>query len=114
MSVRKIRALTELLGLMNRGKLVEKLNEHLMAAKETLESLPGDKGQATITLKLTLLYEGGRYELRPEIKSKLPEEKAFAGTTFWAVDDGFSVQHPSQMDMDLQVTSDRSRNHEAG
>lgn len=99
MSTRPIRTFTDLLPVLNRGRFVEKCNEHLTHALEHLEALPDEKGVATITLTLTVAYQEGRIEVKPAIKSKLPEEKGFAGTPFWGVDGGFSVQHPSQADM---------------
>ncbi|VTZ24052.1 hypothetical protein MPC1_16100002 [Methylocella tundrae] len=44
-------------------------------------------------------YDSGRLEIKPSIKSKLPEEKAFSGTPFWTHEGALSVQHPSQIDM---------------
>ena len=80
--------------ILNRGRFVEKCDEHLAKAMTELEALPNEKGTATITLAVT-------------IKSKLPEEKGFNGTPFWALDGALSVQHPSQTDMFLRDTSDQ-------
>lgn len=88
-----------MLGLLSRGKFEEKLDEHLAAAIATLEALPAEKGSATITVQITLDYQSGRIDLKPTVKSKLPEEKGFSDTPFWAVDGALSVQHPSQIDM---------------
>lgn len=99
MSVRAIRRFVDMLGLLNRGRFVEKLDEHLNSALETLEALPGEKGKATITCVIDINFESGRLDIRPSVKSKLPEEKAFSETPFWAFEGGLSVQHPSQMDM---------------
>ena len=99
MSQRVIRSVIETMGLLSRGKFSEKCDEHFRKALEELEALPGEKGTATLTLTLTLTYESGRLDLKPSVKSKLPEEKGFTGTPFWTVDGGLSVQHPSQHDM---------------
>jgi len=96
---RTIRNFAEMLGLLNRGRFSEKCNEHLNSALETLEALPSEKGTAKITLEVTINYEGGRLDIKPSVKSKLPEEKAFSSTPFWAYEGGLSVQHPSQMDI---------------
>ncbi|CAH1671848.1 hypothetical protein [Chelatococcus asaccharovorans] len=109
MSVRTIRRLDETLGLLNRGKFAETCDEHLTKAVETLEALPSEKGTATITVTLTITYESGRLDLKPTVKSKLPEDKAFAATPFWAVDGGLSVSHPSQHDMFPRDATERER-----
>ncbi len=99
MAIRTIRKFDETLGLLNRGRFAEKCDEHLTHALETLEALPGEKGTATITVTLTVTYDSGRVDLKPSVKSKLPEEKAFSGTPFWVHEGGLSTQHPSQHDM---------------
>ena len=96
---RPIRNFTEMLGLLNRGRFAEKCDEHLTTALETLEDLPGEKGTVKITMEMTINYDGGRLDIKPTIKSKLPEEKAFSATPFWPYEGGLSVQHPSQMDI---------------
>lgn len=105
MSARPIRRFVDMLGMLNRGRFVEKCDEHLAAALETLEALPSEKGAATITLTVTIGFDSGRVEIRPQVKSKLPEEKAFSGTPFWTADGGLSVQHPSQTDMFVRDVS---------
>lgn len=107
MSNRPIRSFVEMLGLLNRGRFVEKCDEHLAKAMAELEALPNEKGTATITMAITINFESGRLDIKPSIKSKLPEEKGFNGTPFWAVDGALSVQHPSQTDMFLRDTSDQ-------
>lgn len=99
MTTRAIHRFTEMLGLLSRGKFVEKLDDHLAESIKTLEALPAEKGEATITITVKLVYESGRLDVRPAVKSKLPDEKGFSGTPFWAFENGLSVQHPSQMDM---------------
>lgn len=96
---RPIRRLNDLLPVLNRGRFVEKCDEHLTHALEHLEGLPDQQGKATLTITLTVAYQEGRIEVVPAVKSKLPEEKGFTGTPFWSVEGGFSVQHPSQTDM---------------
>ena len=97
--IRTIRSLTETLGLLSRGRFVEKCDEHLAAALEALSTLPSEKGSATLTLTVTINYESGRIDIKPGIKSKLPEEKAFTATPFWECEGGLSTQHPNQMDL---------------
>jgi hypothetical protein len=109
MSNRPIRRFADMLGLLNRGKFVEKCDEHLAEALTTLEALPGEKGTATLDVKITITFESGRLDIKPSVKSKLPEEKAFSGTPFWAVDGALSVQHPSQTDMFIRDTDQRER-----
>jgi hypothetical protein len=97
--VRTIRKFDEMLGLLSRGKFAEKCDEALTHAIETLEQLPGEKGKATITLKIELAYQNGRLDINPDVKSKLPEGDKFSATPFWTYEGGLSVQHPSQIDM---------------
>lgn len=94
-----LRRFTDLIGVLNRGRFVEKCDTHLADAMEKLAGLPDEKGTVTLTVTLTIAYQDGRIEVKPAVKSKLPEEKGFTGTPFWSVDGGFSVQHPSQADM---------------
>lgn len=99
MSEAIIRRFVTMLELLNRGRFVEKCDEHLEEAIRALEALPDESGRATISLTFTFAFESGRMEIKPAIKSKLPEEKAFSGTPFWTQAGGLSVQHPSQTDM---------------
>jgi hypothetical protein len=116
MSLKPIRSFTDLVTVLNRGRFSEKLDEHLTHAVETLEALPDQKGKATITITLTVAYQEGRIEVVPNVKSKLPEDKGFTGTPFWAVEGGFSVQHPSQSDMFAgpRGVNARERDRDAG
>ncbi|RVU15208.1 hypothetical protein [Methylobacterium oryzihabitans] len=99
MSIKPVRSVLDLMPILSRGRFVERVDQHLTAAVEHLESLPDQKGKATVTITLTVAYQEGRTEVVPDVKSKLPPEKSFTGTPFWIVDGGFSVQHPSQDDM---------------
>jgi hypothetical protein len=99
MSDPTIRRFVAMLELLNRGRFVEKLDDHLEEAIRTLEALPNEKGSATINISITFAYESGNVEIKPSVKSKLPEEKAFSGTPMWTHEGGLSVQHPSQIDM---------------
>jgi hypothetical protein len=112
---RTIRSFADMLGLLNRGRFVEKCDEHLAEALATLEALPNEKGTATLTLQVTISFESGRLDIKPAIKSKLPEEKSFSGTPFWVHEGGLSVQHPSQIDMfGPRAAEERFRESEAG
>lgn len=99
MSTKPIRRLTDLVEVLNRGRFAEKCDEHLTHAMEALEGLPDQRGTATITVTLTVAFQEGRIDVKPTVKSKLPEEKGFGATPFWSLNGGFSVQHPSQDDM---------------
>lgn len=99
MSTKPIRHVTDLFELLNRGRFLEKADEHLAKAIEALEELPEQKGVAKINIELSLSYVEGRLDVKPSVKSKLPEEKGFSGTPFWTIDGALSVQHPSQADM---------------
>lgn len=96
---RTIRNFTDMLGLLSRGRFTERLNDELTSTVEALEALPDEKGKATITVSITLNYQGGRLDITPQVKTKLPEGKAFQDTPFWTHEGGLSVQHPSQLDM---------------
>ncbi len=106
--IRTIRKTEEVLGLLSRGHFAEKCDEHLTTAITALEALPTGKGTATITITLTLAVDGERLDVKPAVKSKLPEEKAFAPTPFWVHDGGLSTQHPSQADMFIRPVAEKS------
>jgi hypothetical protein len=99
MTARPIRSFTEMLGLLSRGRFSERLDEELAAAIESLQQQPQDKGAATITVTVGLKYQGGRLDIHPTVKAKLPEGQGFSDTPFWTHEGALSVQHPSQMDM---------------
>lgn len=99
MSTKPIRHVTDLFELLNRGRFVEKIDAQLAKLVETLEELPEQKGVAKLNIELTFTYVEGRLDVKPAVKSKLPEEKGFSGTPFWTIDGALSVQHPSQVDM---------------
>jgi hypothetical protein len=96
---RKIKRMTEVLALLNRGRFAEALDAELTEAIETLEALTSEQGKATVTITLNLAFQSGRLDIAPAVKSKLPESKSFAATPFWATDGALSVEHPSQSDM---------------
>ena len=99
MTARPIRKFTEMLGLLERGRLSEALDEALSKTIDTLQALPGGKGKATITLSVEVACDQDRLDVLPSVKCKLPEDKAFARTPFWAFEGALSTQHPSQMDI---------------
>jgi len=113
MSSPVIRRFVGMLELLNRGRFIEKCDEHLQEAIRALDALPNEKGSVTMTVGITLTYESGRLEIKPSIKSKLPEEKAFSGTPFWTHDGALSVQHPSQIDMFAGPRDARDRDRDA-
>lgn len=96
---RIIRSFVQTLGLLNRGQFEEKLNAALQRTLQSLEEHPEDKVKATVTVVLTVTKLADRLDVKPDVKVKLPEDKAIASTTFWPLDGGLSVQHPSQADM---------------
>lgn len=99
MSSPLVRRFVGMLELLNRGRFVEKCDEGLAKTLETLAALPGEKGKAAITVTIDVAYDSGRLDIRPAVKVKLPEDKAFAGTPFWEHEGALSIQHPSQIDM---------------
>lgn len=99
MTARNVKRFSELFELLSRGRFSEKVDEHLEKSIEALENTPDQRGTSTITIQLTFTYVDGRVDVKPSVKSKLPEEKGFNGTPFWAVDGELSVQHPSQSEM---------------
>ncbi|SHF01063.1 hypothetical protein SAMN02745157_1432 [Kaistia soli DSM 19436] len=96
---RPIRKLDKILGLLSRGKFMEKCDEKLAEAITTLENLPEEKGEATLTIEIKVKYQAGRVDIVPAAKLKLPADKAFNATPFWTAEGGLSVEHPSQSDM---------------
>lgn len=99
MSKPVFRRMTDLIGFLARGKFAERCDQHLEDALQALADQPDGKGTVTITLTLVIAAQEDRLDVKPTVKSKLPEEKGFSATPFWLVDGGFSVQHPSQADM---------------
>lgn len=99
MSARPIRSVTEILGILSRGRFAERLDEELEKCIAALENLPEEKGTASIEITLALNYQNGRLDIRPKVNGKPPKEKAFSDTPFWTLDGALSVQHPSQIDM---------------
>jgi hypothetical protein len=99
MSARPIRSVTEILGLLSRGRFAERLDEELEKCISALENLPEEKGTASIEISLSLNFQSGRLDIRPKVKGNPPKEKAFSDTPFWTLDGALSVQHPSQTDM---------------
>ncbi len=96
---RIVRSFTQALGLLNRGKFSEKLDAELGRALEALEQHPEEKAKATLTVTLELTKLGDKVDIKPTCKLKPPEEKGLHSTTFWPLEGGLSVQHPSQTDM---------------
>lgn len=96
---RTIRNLGELIGLLNRGRFVEKCNEELERVMMALEDLPEQKGKAKITLEITIARQQELVNITPVVKAKLPESGAFSATPFWESDGALSVEHPNQRDM---------------
>jgi hypothetical protein len=96
---RPIRSFVSMLGLLSRGRLIEKLDEAMAETLAALKVHPSNKAKAKITLEVAFEYNDGRIEIVPSVKSKLPEEKGLGGTPLWEADGGVSTQHPSQLDL---------------
>ena len=94
MSTKPIRSFTDLVGVLSRGRFSEKCDQHLTDAMQALDALPDGKGKVTLTVTLDIAFQEGRVDVKPSVKSKLPEEKSFGATPFWSMEGGFSVQHP--------------------
>lgn len=99
MSTKIMRSILDVLPILSRGRFVTKVNEHLISAIETLETLPDERGVATINIELAIKFDSGRVDIVPKVKSKLPEEKGFSATPMWTHEGGLSVEHPQQIDM---------------
>ena len=98
-ATRIIRSLFQALGLANRTRFEEKCNSEMQRVIEALQEHPEEKAKGTVTITVTFTKLADRIDMKPDVKAKLPEEKGFPSTTFWPVEGGLSVQHPSQTDM---------------
>jgi hypothetical protein len=98
-----IRRFTEMLALIDKGKLERTLDDSLREALETLRAQPGEKGKAEINLNLTVAVQNDMVQIVPKLKMKLPEGEVFAPLTVWDHDGGLSMQHPSQISMFREV-----------
>jgi len=115
MSITTIRDFNVVLGMIERGELVDDLGrdlvETLRKTKEVAERTKGGKASGTVTLKLSLTVENGSVTIEPEISTKAP--KSPRGRSFFFVtDDGeLSTEHPRQHDIfgPRPVSSDRPR-----
>ncbi|GGF56453.1 hypothetical protein GCM10007301_15130 [Azorhizobium oxalatiphilum] len=99
MSQRIINDLLQTVGLIDRGRVQEKLNDEMGRLLEALQQHPEEKISGTITLTLKFTKLSDRMDVAPEVKTVLPKEKALRSATFWPAEGGLSVQHPSQHDM---------------
>ena len=96
---RIIRKIVEAVGLMHRGRFEEKCDAEFGRLLEALEQHPEDKASGTLTITITVTKLGDRLDLTPKVEAKLPKDKPFSGATFWPLEGGLSVEHPSQADM---------------
>ncbi len=96
---RLIRSFFQSVGLIQRGKVEEKLDTELSRVITALEEHPDDIASGSVTLTVTVKKMADRYEVVPKVDTKLPKEKPFNGAAFWVVDGALSVEHPSQADM---------------
>jgi hypothetical protein len=116
MSPRLINSFPEIMGVFGREDVLGKLNEHLSNALAAIDDADGEKAKASVTMEITFRRDGDRVGIAPVIKSKLPEERGFSGTTAWLVDGKISLQHPSQIDMfsGPRDAVERQRDRDAG
>ncbi|MBB3937902.1 hypothetical protein [Aureimonas phyllosphaerae] len=90
-----------LLGMLEGGEFVGKLQHELSDTLRALAESAGPKGKASghVTVKMALKVEAGMVTITPELTSKKPKEE-FGPSTFWVTEDGeLSTQHPRQTDM---------------
>ncbi|WP_185983007.1 hypothetical protein [Aureimonas mangrovi] len=90
-----------LLGMLEGGEFVGKLQNEMNAALTALNEAAGPKGKAAghVTVKFGLKVEAGMVTITPDITAKKPKEE-FGSSVFWVTEDGdLSTQHPRQSDM---------------
>lgn len=96
---RIIREFNTVIQTISRGRLVERLDEKLVALLEDLDACGDDKAAGSLTLTLKFQRVGERVEITPKVEIKPPAEKPVPPGTLFAVEGGLSVQHPAQNDM---------------
>ena len=99
MSGQVIHEFLKALGVLHRGRFVEKCNAEMAKLLAALEEHPDEKVSGTITVTVTVTKLGDRLDVTPKVEAKPPKERGFGGVTFWPLEGGLSVQHPSQTDM---------------
>lgn len=90
-----------LLGMLEGGEFVGKLQSEMTDTLMKLSESAGPKGKASgsVTVKLAFKVEAGVVTITPELSSKKPKEE-FGPSTFWVTEEGeLSTQHPRQADM---------------
>lgn len=101
-----------LLGMLEGGEFVGKLQNALNAQLAALNEAAGPKGKATghVTVKLNLKVEAGMVTISPNIDAKKIAEE-FGSSVFWVTEDGeLSTEHPRQSDMFSGVRDAAERN----
>lgn len=96
---RLVRRFSEVVSLIDRGKLETACNEAMREALTALSERPDQKGKATIKLELEVSLQGELTQIKPKLTVKLPEGGAFAPLVVWQHEGALSLQHPSQIDM---------------
>lgn len=99
MAPRVIRNFLQAIGIMHRGRVEEKLNTELARLIEAVENHPEEKASGTIVLTVTVTKLADRLDIKPKVETKLPKDKDFPSATFWPLEGGLSLEHPSQTDM---------------
>lgn len=98
-SPRLVRRFSEVVGLIDRGRFENSLNDALREAVEAIRAQPGEKGKATIDISIEIAAQGEMMQVKPKLKVKLPEGEAFSPLVLWDYEGAFSLQHPSQLDI---------------
>lgn len=107
----KIRDVTQLIGMMERGDLAAALNEELREVITGCQDAAGGKGTAKGKLSLVLAVEvkGDTLTLEGEIVSKPPKIKRRSSTYFVGANGEILTEHPQQVDMFPRDARERER-----
>ena len=93
-----LRRYVDLVAGLDRGEFASEVDTALNEAMKQLAATPSKKAVGKIEVTLTLTYMGGRVDVEPSLKSRLPTP-TFGRTPFWDIDGAFSTEHPNQTDM---------------
>ncbi|KQS90325.1 hypothetical protein [Rhizobium sp. Leaf386] len=101
--MRKLHDFSQIIGLLENGKLNPELStrtaETLDALHELSEAIDGGKVKGSLTLKLEFTVKDGQVEIQTAFDNKIPKRPRRV-STFWIVEDGaLSMEHPRQHDM---------------
>lgn len=96
MSNSRLRTFTDTLASLERGDIVDELNNAMLEIIRTLQER--GKGKAALTLTVSFDADGERIDIDCDVKTHLPK-KTRRRTPFWIADGALSTQHPRQTDM---------------